>query len=152
MLNACYEFIFKMIKNPAFKFCTLATVYIYAFDAYIPHDVKRFFFFFTISINIKNVLFVILPFVIISYIASSIANFAHNSLKLVLILVFVIIASNTLSCLFAFSSCLIFTPTFKFSQPDSIIENIKPFFEINIKSIIQNQYAIIIGIIIGFIP
>ncbi|MBS0288015.1 MAG: dicarboxylate/amino acid:cation symporter [Proteobacteria bacterium] len=108
---------------------------------------------YSISLTIKEILLFLLPFIIFSFIFSSLLNLKSGVLKFILTLVGMIFVSN---CTAIFTGFTVGSLTLtKLSIPAHIPTDpqtaLMPLWSIKLPKLIGNQYALIIGFALGII-
>ncbi|MDP5370280.1 MAG: hypothetical protein NWR39_01735, partial [Pseudomonadota bacterium] len=123
---------------------------VFLFAAQIPHPVARGAY--TISLLIKDLLLIVLPVAVASYIASTLISFRHNAILLVIALLTFEAISNATSVMYAYTIATSFEewiPIFKGTQkqfaaliPYFTISSIRPSFW-------SSTNGVLAGVVVG---
>jgi len=109
---------------------------------------------YTLSVLIKDLLLVVLPLAVASYIASTLISFRQNALLLVLLLLGFEAFSNALSVMYAYVTINVFEhwiPVFKGGQQQLVL--LVPYFTIGTMrpSFWSSTNGVLLGVIVGMI-
>lgn len=96
-------------------------------------------------------LVLVLPFLIASSIASALGNIPKGAKLFVIILFSCICLSNFLNVILGCVIGTIIIPAQTTYQVNQVLDNLTPFWTLNLQPIISNDFALISGFIIGFI-
>jgi hypothetical protein len=138
----------KFLSLPVLLLLTVILAFIGT--PYMSHWLRSFFY--TISMNIKNVILEILPFLIIILISNSLLELKGRIVSFVSLLICAIIASNYFAVIFGFTFGLnvgkLFIKEFSIAQADQRLDvlYLLPTF-----NLIRNELALCIGVVIAFI-
>jgi Na+/H+-dicarboxylate symporter len=125
---------------------------VFLFSPYIPHSAARGAY--TISLLIKDLLLIVLPVAVASYIASTLISFRQNAILLVIALLTFEAISNATSVMYAYTIATSFEewiPVFKGTQEQ--FTSLIPFFTIsNIRpSFWSSTNGVLTGVVVGMI-
>jgi Na+/H+-dicarboxylate symporter len=139
------------IKLPFVIILILFGVYVWG-DS-ISIDAVRFFY--TISVIIKELLVLVLPFVIFIFMASFLIEFSSGVLFFAAGLVVCIVLSNTLVTFYAYGLYSFLHPLVVDCQAETGVlkhaSNITPLFSLPLKKILDNNVALLVGLVAGII-
>lgn len=130
---------------------TIAVLIPVLFGNYINYSIKSFFYSF--SITFKSILLFLLPFIIFSFVFSCLLSLKTNVIKLVLFLIVCIFISNFIGICTGFSVGLYFNNILGTSSHITFTESEKLslLWNFQLPVIIQNEYALISGFLMGII-
>ena len=135
-------------KLPLILICILLSVVI--FGKSIPTEIKSFFY--ALSLTMKNILILILPFIIFSFLFNSLIALKDKALNFVVMLLLMVFLSNFLAIFVGYG---ITTHAIPYLHVNLINQNsnlvLPSLWQTNISKIISNEIAIIFGIIVGLI-
>lgn len=138
----------KKFKLPLALFFIL--IFTYTFGNYISVEIKELFL--SISLMLKSILLLVLPFIIFSFITSSLLLLEGNVFKFVGLLILCIFISNSVAIYtgyFVGSTFLDFLITEKhISNSQNLL---MPLWTINIPTIITNDQALLFGLAFSII-
>ena len=115
---------------------------------YLPHDIQRGFL--TMSVFIKEVIIMILPLIIFSSVFNAISNLPKTAFKIVFVIIATMTISNSLVLIFSGSFAYLFSSYITINNNFSI-HNLTPLININFPKIFHNEYFLIMGFVIGSI-
>lgn len=139
-----------MFSLPIKLVVTIALAFLLS-DALSGHWVAGFY---TISVLLKDILMLVLPFIIFSYLASAILNLKGKATFLIFGIFGLVIISNTLSVLVAyFTACSFaeYLPATLHNHLTASTVNILPLWKLPITNLTTPDKAMILGIISGFV-
>ena len=111
----------------------------------LPLNVKSFLY--SISLSIKEVLIFVLPFVIFSYLFSSIFNFQSGAIRFIVVLVPLVVLSNFLATFSAFLIGFTLTSgTPLVTQISTTTFELPPMWYYNLPNIMSNFTALVLGL------
>lgn len=115
----------------------------------IPLGLKSFFY--ALSLSLKEVLLFVLPFIIFSFLFSSLLSFKDGALRLVLSLFGSVFLSCFLASFFAYGASLAFLSpsTTGISQGPVLVEPLEPLWGFSLPQVLSNQYALLGGAFLG---
>lgn len=121
------------------------------FGKYVPISVKAFLY--SLSLSMKALLLVILPFIIFSFVFSAIMNLKSGVFKFILALICMIFISNCAAIFTGFTVGSIALPKLAIAAhaPSDAQVHLVPLWKLDLKNWIPNQYALIAGFILGVI-
>lgn len=137
------------LKLPFIVLFILLVVYFFG-DSFNTPTVR---FFYTISFIIKELLVLLLPFVIFVFMTSFLIEFSRGVLLFVATLAVCIVCSNALVtfyayCLYSFAHPLVVDGCSTLPAL-TLQSSILPFFELPLKKIISNNVALLLGLFFG---
>lgn len=139
------------IKLPFIIIMILLGVYVWGNDV----DVSVVTFFYTLSTLIKEALVLILPFVIFIFMTSFLVEFSTGVVLFVAGLLGFIVLSNTLVTFYSYGIYSLLHPlvidTTNHVSTLNLQSSIKPLFGLPIKKVIDNNTALLLGLISGII-
>ena len=142
--------ILKNIKDKIF-IQILITILVCIFSySYLSKEIVSFFY--SISLLLRAILNVVLPFFIITALSTAFSTIKRKVLFFGVFVLFVIALSNFINLMISFSiGKLLFSSAYhsNASLVHELVTKIEPSFFIQIPLLINNKYAIIIGLIIG---
>ena len=146
ILKSC-KVVLKRVGLPIFLFLIL--VLPLYFGPFIPPEAKAVLY--SISLSMKAILLFILPFIIFSFIFSSILNLKSGVFLFVLSLVSLVFLSNCIAIFTGFTvGSFLLSDLVISAQTVATTENIlKPVWELQLPKLIGNQYALLTGFILG---
>lgn len=130
----------------------LSILLAFAASSFISFETVRFFF--TISCIIKELLMVILPFVIFSYIAAAILDLEQRAPLLIISLLLLIVCSIALAVLTSYGVGMSILPWIITSGSDtvsSLQETITPLFSLSIPQLLSPDRAMLYGLGFGLL-
>jgi len=119
---------------------------------YVSVDVKAFLY--TLSLSMKSLLLVILPFIIFSFVFSAIMNLKSGVFKFIVALISMIFISNSLAIFTGFTVGSFILPKLAITThvPADGQALLAPLaWKLELKNWIPNQYALIAGFVLGVI-
>ncbi|MGE3318903.1 MAG: cation:dicarboxylase symporter family transporter [Candidatus Berkiella sp.] len=118
---------------------------------FIPVTAKAFLY--SLSLSMKAILLVILPFIIFSFVFSAIMNLKSGVFKFILTLIAMIFLSNSAAIFTGFTVGSIILPKLSIAAhtPPDAQMLLTPLWTLKLKNWIPNQYALIAGFILGII-
>ncbi|MBP9752671.1 MAG: cation:dicarboxylase symporter family transporter [Proteobacteria bacterium] len=111
-------------------------------------------FFYSLSLVLKDFLMIILPFIIFFCLSSVLSGFKSSAPLLVLGVIIFVILSNMMTVLTAYGVGYFLLPEIcreKCILISNLESKIEPLFRLPIQSIIKNEYALLLGVIVGLI-
>lgn len=136
----------QIFGNTIFQIFFAITIAIFL-TPYFNYQTKQLFL--TVSIFLRTLL--VLPFLIASSIASALGNIPKGAKLFVIILFSCICLSNFLNVILGCVIGTIIIPAQTTYQVNQVLDNLTPFWTLNLQPIISNDFALISGFIIGFI-
>lgn len=118
---------------------------------WVPYDVKAFLY--SISLSMKVCLIFILPFIIFSFIFSTLLNLKSGVLKFIIMLIGLIFVSNSVAIMLGYTVGSVALPHLSI-QPNVTGNGhhfLTPMWQISLPKLISNQYALFGGFILGLI-
>lgn len=130
-------------------FLILVFIGVYFFGYCMTYEVKSFFY--SISLTLKELLIFILPFIVFSFLFSSMGSLRENTLWFILLLLPCVCLSNFCSTLIAYGAGkLIFSSGIVFSKITlSEAQGLKPLWTWSLTKWIRNDIALGLGMILG---
>lgn len=115
----------------------------------LPLELKGFFY--ALSLTLKELLLLFLPFIIFSFLFSSLLSFKEGALKLVISLFTAVFVSNFLATFYAYgaSFACLSTATSQIPEGPNLIKTLAPLWEFNAPKLLSNQTALIGGAFLG---
>lgn len=115
----------------------------------VPLGLKSFFY--ALSLSLKEVLLFALPFIIFSFLFSSLISFKDGALRLILSLFGGVFVSCFLASFFAYgaSLALLSPSTTALPQGPVLILPLEPLWSFSLPQILSNQYALLGGAFLG---
>lgn len=145
-------FKFKKLFSLPFQII-FALVIAFTCNNYMSLETKQFFY--SCSVTILDVLNYLLPFIVFSFLFSSLSSLDKNGIKAVLILFLLIIASNFIATMFGYGASTLLISNVSSDLiintdkiPQESIANISYF---NFGKLLDNQYGLLAGLILGLI-
>ena len=116
---------------------------------YIPFQVKGILY--SISLSMKAILLLILPFVIFSFLFSSLLNLKSGVIKFIVTLVTMIFVSNFFAIFTGFTVGSLILPILSIPahHPADIERTLLPLWELDLPLLIPNKTALITGFLLG---
>ncbi|MFQ3307415.1 MAG: Na+/H+-dicarboxylate symporter [Candidatus Midichloriaceae bacterium] len=138
----------KKYKLPLVLFLLL--LFVYFFGSIISYEVKSFFF--ATSVTLKKILLFVLPFIIFSFISSSLLRLEGNVIKFVVLLFLCVFISNSIAIYLGYFTGNFFLD-FLITDTSSAkhIEALHPMWDLPIPILISNEYALVFGFILGIV-
>ena len=138
----------KKFQLPLALFFILIAIYL--FGDFLPIVIKELFL--SISLILKSILLFILPFIIFSFITSSLLSLEGNVVKFTSLLILCIFISNSIAIYIGYSVGITFLD-FLITQNSNLGTSsiLMPLWNINIPPIISNGKALLIGFIFSII-
>jgi Na+/H+-dicarboxylate symporter len=138
----------KKFQLPLALFFILVAIYL--FGDFLPIVIKELFL--SISLILKSILLFILPFIIFSFITSSLLSLEGNVVKFTSLLILCIFISNSIAIYIGYSVGITFLD-FLITQNSNLGTSsiLMPLWNINIPPIISNGKALLIGFIFSII-
>lgn len=132
----------------------LLTIFIVAFFCgdFIPVAYKSFFF--SISLTIKEVLLLFLPFIIFSCLFHSLVANQGKALRFVIIVLFAVVLSNFLSISTSFGFSLLTLPSLgalSLNESMSSAETLVPLWRFSFPGFLPNEIALLAGLVLGLL-
>lgn len=142
-----FSFFKKFINLPVFL-CAVLCVSIF-FGQAIDINIKRFFY--TVSLNIKDVLVFFMPCIILAYMASSIIKLGQKASFFAIFVLVCLMCSNFLSTLIAYGVSVFTLKSDSHIAFNKFIlsDSLKPLWSLYLPKIISNEKAILTGFILG---
>ena len=118
------------------------------FYSYIPIEYRSGLY--AISLTIKDLILMVLPFVIFSFLLDIIIKMKAKAAKLLIVFVLCIVASNTIAITMAYFIGTTFLPNV---QNFSVNQNnmLQPLWSLHIPQILATEYAMPLSIVIGIL-
>lgn len=118
---------------------------------YVPVGVKSLLY--SLSLTMKEILIFILPFIIFSFIFSSLLNFRTGVVKFIICLILMIFVSNSIAITTGFTVGSIVLPKLSITAytPADGDLTLPVLWGFNLPKLIPNQVALLVGFILGFI-
>lgn len=115
----------------------------------VPLGLKSFFY--ALSLSFKEVLLFVLPFIIFSFLFSSLLSFKDGALKLVLSLFAAVFISCFTATLFAYGASIAFLSPSQaaIDHGPSLITPLCPLWSFSLPQILSNTYALLGGAFLG---
>lgn len=115
----------------------------------IPTSMKSFFY--AISLTLKELLLLFLPFIIFSFLFSSLLSFKDGALKLVISLFTAVFASNFIATLFAYGASLacLSPEASQIAAEPTLVKTLLPLWDFSAPKFLSNQSALIGGAFLG---
>lgn len=139
------------IKLPFIIILILIGVYFFGNSV----DVSVVTFFYTISSLIKEILVLLLPFVILIFMTSFLVEFSSGVILFVAGLIGFIVLSNTFVTFYSYGVYSLLHPLVVDTSHNvstlNLASSIKPLFSLPIKKILDNNYALLLGLGAGII-
>lgn len=116
---------------------------------HIPLKVKMGFL--ALSITIKDMIVFLLPFMVFSFLFSSLISFGNRAVLFIIMLLIMVACSNFIAIITGYSIAANILPymDFQIARLVSGEEALKPLFHIPIPKLLSNEPAIIAGILLG---
>lgn len=116
---------------------------------YIPIEVKMGFLAF--SITVKDMIVFLLPFMVFSFLFSSLISFGNKAIVFIIMLLVMVACSNFIAIITGYSIAASILPhlDFQITKLVSGEEALKPLFYIKIPKLLSNEPAIVAGILLG---
>lgn len=136
------------IKIPRIPFpliMILSILIAYLCEPYMSHGVKEFFY--SISISIKNFILTFIPYVVFIFLASSLTKIGEGVLKFALSLFTVVFISNFIAVIYGSFYGHLLVSNIPYSSPSEAHNPLSTIFTFPNMALIQNEYAIILGIL-----
>lgn len=116
----------------------------------IPLELKRIIY--AISLSIKEILIFILPFIIFSYLFSCILSLKKGAGLFIISLLLSICFSNFLSVLIGYEVASLYVQKMNGLNSNIFIgETIKPYWILSLPKTLPNNFALLLGVILGWI-
>ncbi len=117
---------------------------------YVPVNIKSFFY--AISLSMKNILIFLLPFIIFSFIFSSMLRLKNGAALFIFLLIICVFISNFTAIITGYSFGKIILTIFPLTPVKAkITTTLSPTWNFTLPKIISNDLALIIGLIMGII-
>lgn len=146
MLNSP-KFDFKKMYLPILLFSVL--LFPLFFGSFISLPIKSFLY--ALSLSMKSVLLLLLPFIIFSFLFSSLLNLKSGVIKFILALIAMVFISNCIAIFTGFSigSSLLPKLSIPIQNPTNLDLMLKPLWTLNLPKLIPNEAALLTGFILG---
>lgn len=131
------------------KILFLVILLITCFGSWLP--LKFYQILYAISLSIKSVILVILPFIIFSLLFRTTIQLAQNATKIISLILIAICCSNFVA---TFISHIVGTWIYNFNLSILLPNNsniLTPYWNFSFPKLIDNQHAMFVGIIVGII-
>jgi hypothetical protein len=116
----------------------------------VPVEIKSSLY--AISLSIKEALVFVLPFLIFSFLFSSMSTLKKESILFVLLLLPIVCLSNFLSVFLAYSvSALVLTKSTLISVAQESAATLEPLWDLKLPKLISNDYALFSGFGLGIL-
>lgn len=121
------------------------------FGSYIDKETVRFFY--TISVFFKEVLFCVLPFIIVAFVVTGIVSFKKNAPAVLALLASIVTLSNAAVALVAYGIGAAVLPLLSYEGVRGTIVplvSITPWYIISLPVLLSAEKALIVSLIVGF--
>lgn len=139
------------IKNKLNFFLLCAVILPLLFGSILPHLVKQFLF--SISVSLKEIITFILPVMIFSFICSTLINVGKRAVLLMILLFGTIYLSNLTAIYLGYyvGAAAINHMTINQLENINFTSDLIPLWSLDPPSLINNESALIIGLLFGFV-
>jgi Na+/H+-dicarboxylate symporter len=122
----------------------------FLFGRYLPLEVKSFFY--ALSLSMKEVLILLLPFIIFSLIFSCLIMLDKGAFIFILLLVTCVFISNSLAIFISYNVATFSLSTFDIAvaRPEQLLQ-LSPLWTFKLPKLIPNEFALIAGFTVGIL-
>jgi Na+/H+-dicarboxylate symporter len=138
---------FKKLRLPITLLCILLAPLL--LGDLVPVEVKSFFL--AISLSIKAVIIVLIPFIVFSFLFHSLISLKNGAISFIIMLLSLVAISNFIASLTGYTVGSLVLPFFDLTmaKPTEMEALLTPLWTIHLPKLISNEFALIAGIILG---